>query len=233
MKLRNPLMIRVVALLLSWILRIWLATLSIRVRSVGGDATPAHLNRRGIYLFWHEMLLLPCGHAGQGFSVLISQHADGELIAQVIRMLGGHAVRGSTTRSGMSALRGLMRAGRLQHLAITPDGPRGPRRVMQPGAVYLASKTGMPLIPVGAAVRDCWRARSWDRMALPKPGTVVLMVLGEPIEVPAKPDREGLDRELARAQAAQDEVQRQAESLVGSRHAVDAGVPGKVQPAGM
>ena len=233
MKLRNPLMIRVVALLLSWVLRIWLGTLSIRVRSVGDDATPAHLNRRGIYLFWHEMLLIPTSHVGQGFSVLISQHADGELIAQIIRMLGGHTIRGSTTRAGMSALRGLMRAGRLQHLAITPGRPAGPAAGHAAGRGLPGEQDGHAADPGrGGGARllartgagTAWPCRSRERVAI--------IVLGEPIEVSAELDRQGLDRELARAQAAQDDAQRRAESLVTARGITPTRVAGAVRPAG-
>jgi lysophospholipid acyltransferase (LPLAT)-like uncharacterized protein len=132
----------------------------------------------------------------------------------------------------MTALRGLMRAGKVQHLAITPDGPKGPRRVMQPGAVYLAAKTGMPLIPVGAALRDCWRARSWDRMALPKPGTVAAIVVGEPIEVSAELGRGSLERELARAQAALEDVQRRADAMAVDRRTPPALLTAKPAIAG-
>jgi lysophospholipid acyltransferase (LPLAT)-like uncharacterized protein len=220
MKLRHPLIIRTTAMLLSWLLRAWIGTISVRAgASNGSSAKPDRINRRGIYLFWHEMLLMPTGQAGRGFAALVSRHADGELIAQTVRMMGGHLVRGSTNRSGLTALRGLMRAGRVQHLAITPDGPRGPRRVVQHGAVFLAAKTGMPLIPVGVGVRDCWRAGSWDRMALPKPGTVAVILLGESIVVPPELERDGLDQQLARVQAAMDDVQRRAETLATDRHA--------------
>ena len=214
MKLRNPLLIRVVALLLSWVLRMWLGSLRYRIVVDTGSAAPRVGGRRGIYLFWHEMLLLPTLHARHGFAVLASRHADGELVAQVVHMLGGHAVRGSTSSAGVSALRTLIRKGRLNNLAITPDGPRGPRRELKPGAVFLASKTGLPLIPVGFAIRDCRRHRSWDRMVLPKPGAAVIAIMGAPIDIPPELDRAGLERERLRAQAAMDEVHRRAEELL-------------------
>ena len=214
MKLRNPLLIRLVALLLSWVLRVWLGSLTYRTVVEPGSAAPGSRGRRGIYLFWHEMLLLPTLQARHGFWVLASRHADGELVAQVVQMLGGNAVRGSTSSAAVSALRTLIRKGRLNNLAVTPDGPRGPRRELKPGAVFLASKTGLPLIPVGFAVRACKRHRSWDRMVLPKPGTLVTAVMGTPVEVPPDLDREGIERERQRAQAAMDEAHRRAEALL-------------------
>jgi lysophospholipid acyltransferase (LPLAT)-like uncharacterized protein len=214
MKLRNPLLIRMTALLGSWALRAWLGTLTYRIVVEPGSVAPSARGRRGIYVIWHEMLLLPTLHARHGFSVLASRHADGELIAQAVRMLGGHAVRGSTSSAGVGALRMLIRKGRVNNLAITPDGPRGPRRELKAGAVFLASKTGLPLIPVGFAVRECKRIRSWDRMVLPKPGTLVTVVIGTPVEVPPDLDREGIEQERLRAQAGMDEAHRRAESLL-------------------
>jgi lysophospholipid acyltransferase (LPLAT)-like uncharacterized protein len=213
MKVRSPLMIRLTALGLSFILRAWLGSLSFRTRFDDRAADPLAAPRRGIYLFWHETLIVATHHAQQGFSVLTSQHADGELIAQVVRMLGGRAVRGSTKKAALTALREMLRAGRVRHIGITPDGPRGPRRVLQQGAIYIASKTGMPLIPVGFALRDCWRHRSWDRMAIPKPGTLAVELAGRPIDVPPDLDRDALEQYRLRVQAAMDEVQSRAEAM--------------------
>ena len=217
MKLRNPLMIRVVSLLMSWILRVWLGGLTYRLVFDDPDVEPKRMSLRSVYLLWQEMLLAPSyTHARQGVAALISDHADGELITQIVRMLGGQAVRGSTSKRSLSAMRGMMRRGRALHVAITPDGPRGPRRVMQPGAIYLASRAGMPLIPCGFAFRDCWRHRSWDRMAFPKPGTVATVVAGRPIDVPPELDKAGLERYREIAQAALNDVQRRAEVLAGA-----------------
>ncbi len=215
MKVRSPLMIRATALAVSFVLRAWLGTMSFRTLYDEPSVDPRKSKRRGIYLFWHETLLVATHHARDGFSVLTSQHADGELIAQIVRMLGGGAVRGSTKHAGMSALRSMMRAGKVRHIGITPDGPRGPRRVMQQGAIYVASKTGMPLVPVGFAARECKRHRSWDRMILAKPGTVVVEIAGKPIDVPPDLDRDGLERFRLIAQAAMDEVQARAERIAG------------------
>src|SRR5206468_6190352 len=103
-----------------------------------------------LYAFWHEHLLLPAYHYGRrDIRVLISTHADGQLIAEVCRRLGFGLVRGSTTRGGVEAVRQMLRDGGASHLAITPDGPRGPRRRVQPGVSFLASRTGLPVVPMG------------------------------------------------------------------------------------
>jgi lysophospholipid acyltransferase (LPLAT)-like uncharacterized protein len=216
MKLRHPLAIKTAAFLLSGIVRCWFATVTIRFTWDDPDTQPLRMGkRRGIYVFWHEMMLMPAyTHAQQGFAVLISQHADGELIAQIIRLFRGSAVRGSTNKRGLTALRDLMRRGKLLHLAITPDGPRGPRRIVQPGAIYVASRTGMPIVPVGLAYGGCWRLRrSWDRMAFPHPGQVAQGVAGVAIDVPPDLDRDGIEQYRQRVQAAMDGVQGRAERL--------------------
>jgi len=213
-KLTNPLVVKLVGLLASWVIRLWLGTTQIRFILDDPSSAPQRMKRRGVYLFWHETILFPAyTHARHGIAILVSRHRDGELITQVVRMLRGRAIRGSTTRGGAAALRGMMRDTRSPHLAITPDGPRGPRRVMQIGAVYLASRAGMLLVPVGFAARDGWRVPSWDGMIVPKPGRPVGVVVGEPIDVPDGLDREGLQRVRRRVQAAMDDVQRRAERL--------------------
>ena len=217
MKPWHSIAIAFVGLLGSWVIRLWIGTLRFRFVLDDPASNPAVSPRRGLYMFWHEALLLPAyTHARRGFSILVSKHRDGELITQAVRMLGGVAVRGSTRRGGVAALLRMMRQRDRRHLAITPDGPRGPRRVVQLGAVFLASRGRMPLVPVGFAAADCWRAPSWDRMVLPRPGCQARCVLGRAIDVPPDADRRQLEASRCRAQAALDEVQTRAERLAGA-----------------
>lgn len=220
MKIRitHPAAIKFVSLLAGWVLRLWLGTMQFRFVVEDDRAIPSRLGCRGLYMFWHEALLFPAyTHARRGFAILVSTHRDGELIAQVVRMLRGSAIRGSTTRGGTRAVLGMMRDRRARHLAITPDGPRGPRRRVQGGAVYLASRGRMPLVPLGYASSHCWRAPSWDRMILPRPGQVVWCVAGPPIDIPADADREELERAGEQVQAAMDAVQDRADRLADGR----------------
>jgi lysophospholipid acyltransferase (LPLAT)-like uncharacterized protein len=174
-----------------------MGTLRYRYRFLGPDVSPHSpmLAGRYLYAFWHEYLLHPAYNFGRpDIYVLISQHADGELIAEISQRLGFNVVRGSTTRGGVEALRQMVRLGREAHVAITPDGPRGPRREVQVGLVYLAARTGLPVVPLGVGFRSAWRARSWDRFAVPIPGTFATFVFGSPIVVPPGADREVLER---------------------------------------
>jgi lysophospholipid acyltransferase (LPLAT)-like uncharacterized protein len=212
MKLVQPWTIGPLALLASTTIRWWVGASRFIYLAEDPAADPRIAPVRGIYLFWHENMLFPAyTHGRHGFSVLVSRHRDGQLIARILRMLGFGIVSGSTNRKGMSALRELMRSGKASHLAITPDGPQGPRRVVQEGAVYLASRTGMPIWPVGFAFRDCWRAGSWDRMVLPKPGTVGVCVAAPAIHLPPDLTMEQIEQECKRVQAEMDRVQARAE----------------------
>lgn len=227
MKISHPIAIKAASLLGSWFLRLWLNTQDYWFCFEHPESDPNWTRRRNIYLFWHEMMLFPLGtHCGPDFSILVSRHRDGELITQVMRMFQGKTVRGSTSRGAVSGLLGMMRNQPSRHLGITPDGPRGPRRVVQDGAVYLASRTGMALIPAGYAFDGCWRAGSWDKMALPRPFRRAVCVAGGPVIVPGDLDREGIESCRGRLQDAMDRVQERAEKFAAAEN-----VAGCLEPA--
>lgn len=140
-----------------------------------------------IFVLWHgELLPLLYAHRHQGVAVLISEHADGELIAQVAVRLGFTTVRGSTSRGAARALIGLTRAvERGADLAITPDGPRGPARSVAPGALVVAHRTGAPVIAATAHASSSWRLRSWDRFVVPKPFAKIHVGYGDPVYIDA------------------------------------------------
>lgn len=194
MKLRHPGLIGLTALLATWLIRCWIRTLRFRLVFLDGKTHPTDARRqRFIYAFWHETLLFPTAFVARA-NILISQHADGELIARVCRHLGVGVVRGSTTRGGIGGLMGMALKGAASHLLITPDGPRGPRRRAQMGVVLLASLTGLPVVPLGLTFAPAWRVRSWDRMLLPRPWGAAYGIAGVPITVPAGMDRDELER---------------------------------------
>ncbi len=162
---------------------------TLRVRSVG----PPHSQDRVIYAFWHGRMLVPLfTHRRRRISILISQHADGEIISRATRILGYEPVRGSTTRGGARGLLAMLRkANSGRSLAITPDGPRGPRFIFQPGAVKLAQLTGFPILPVGIGVERKIVLSSWDQFFIPYPFTRCVYVFGEPIRVGSGDDPAG------------------------------------------
>ena len=188
MKIRHPLIVKMVGFAVACVVRVWIGLVRYRYRALGANCEPIRRGCRGRYLyaFWHEDLLLPAYHYScTGAHVLVSEHADGELIARACRHLGLRLVRGSTTRHGVKALLGMLRHAGKTHLVVTPDGPRGPRRQVQPGLIFLAARTGLPIIAIGFAYSRAWRTGSWDRMALPWPWSSAVCVQAEPIVVPA------------------------------------------------
>jgi hypothetical protein len=151
---------------------------------------------------WHEELLPLLWHGrGIGMGVIVSGSRDGEYAARLAEGFGYKALRGSSSRRGGRALLEAVRA--LQagtSVAFTPDGPRGPRRVFKPGAALAAQRAGVPLVPIRATPVQAWRLRSWDRFAIPKPGALVRIAYGDPIQV--GPGSQGVSEAAAVAERA-------------------------------
>ncbi|MDP6588339.1 MAG: lysophospholipid acyltransferase family protein [Alphaproteobacteria bacterium] len=150
-----------------------------------------------IAAFWHGRLLMaPTGWRSRApLSVMISQHRDGEMIARTVGHFGVTAVRGSTTRGGSKALRELLLAvNNGQNVAITPDGPRGPRMRAQSGIVLLARLSGAPIVPATYAVSRRKLASSWDRFVIALPFSRGLYLWGAPIHVARDADDDALEK---------------------------------------
>jgi lysophospholipid acyltransferase (LPLAT)-like uncharacterized protein len=180
-----------------------------RWRAEGAEHVEAVVRsgRQPIMAFWHGRILpATIFFARRGIVVITSENFDGEWIAGIIRRFGYGTARGSTSRGGRRALLQLSRdmaAGK--SAAFTIDCPRGPARVAQPGAVWLAKATGNPVVPFHIEADRFWTANSWDRTQIPKPFATVGIAIGEPLEVGPEAGDDGLEaarRELeARLQA--------------------------------
>jgi len=152
------------------------------------------LARPAILIMWHESIFLPIGLGFQSpVALLVSQHRDANWLTMAAAGMGFDVVRGSTTRGGGAALRKLKELSRTHSMVITPDGPTGPRRSMNMGALYLASLLQMPLIPIGVGLRNPWRLNTWDRFAVPKLGHRARIIFGAPIELPRRCERDTLE----------------------------------------
>ena len=182
---------------------------------VVGEPYSSQDPKRYLYAFWHaRMLMIPRlsrGGLWHGY-MLISEHRDGGFIADTMHLLGIDTVRGSTTRGGARAMLKMLRAVRDEnrHLAITPDGPKGPREVVQKGTVQLAMKAGLPVVPVCYATKRHWRVNSWDRFYIPQPFSRGVFVMGDPVSVSEGDD---MDDALRRVQQAMDDAQQTADSF--------------------
>lgn len=141
---------------------------------------------------WHGKMVAPLYlHRHLGVVAMVSEHRDGEMIARTVQRLGYFTVRGSSTRGGRQAFRDMLKALRLNRICcILPDGPTGPRHHFKTGALVLAMRAGVPLLPMTFAASRPITLNSWDRMTLWWPLSRVRLIYGEPIRVP-----EGLDSE--------------------------------------
>jgi len=152
-------------------------------RVVGGG-------RRPIMAFWHGRILPATVYfKRRGIVVITSENFDGQWIAGIIERFGYGTARGSTSRGAVKALVQLKRdmaAGK--PAAFTIDGPRGPARVAQPGAIWLAKATGNPIVPFHIESDRYWTANSWDRTMVPKPWARVAIAIGEPMEIDPRAD---------------------------------------------
>ncbi len=169
-----------------------LARATMRLRWEGVDTALPEDGEPVIYAFWHSQLaMMPWMQLRPPSVIPISQSQDGEWTARLFGRLQVEAVRGSSTRGGVTALRGMVKAARSgRDLAITPNGPRGPERVVQPGAIWLARLTGRPLLPVAFAGRPAIHVGSWDRILVPVPLSRGVFVYGDLLWVPRDADEE-------------------------------------------
>ncbi|MEM9379828.1 MAG: lysophospholipid acyltransferase family protein [Planctomycetota bacterium] len=138
-----------------------------------------------ISVLWHgRMATAAPVFAGVNTVILVSMSGDGELANQLLQRLGYRTLRGSTSKYGVRALksmRDMLKGGGA--VAITPDGPRGPRHRVNRGAAFLARDSSLPILPFGFAASRAIRLHSWDRFMVPLPFSRVQVVMGEPIRV--------------------------------------------------
>ena len=186
MRARHPWWLPLAAVLGAGVVRAIGATWRFTVSDAPEYSAALARGERFVYAFWHSALLpLAVLHRHEGIAVLVSRHRDGELITRIIERLGFVAARGSSTRGGEAGVRGMLAwAGQDRHLAVTPDGPRGPAEQVKPGALYLAERTGRRMVPIGVAADRTRAFRSWDRFRVPWPFARVLVSHGAPFAPP-------------------------------------------------
>lgn len=138
-----------------------------------------------IHAFWHGRILPGTVYfKHRGIVVLTSENFDGEWIARIITRFGFGTARGSSSRGAGKGLRQMVRDLKQHPVAFTLDGPRGPARVAQPGAVWLSKVTGNPIIPFHCEADRHWSLHSWDRTQIPKPFATVAIAFDPPLVVP-------------------------------------------------
>jgi hypothetical protein len=196
-----------------------LLTSTLRWRSEGDEHYDAVIRsgHQPIMAFWHGRIL-PATHyfRHRNIVVITSENFDGEWIAGIIERFGYGTARGSSSRGAKRALLQLRRdmaAGR--PAAFTLDGPRGPARVAQPGAVWLAKATGNPILPFHIEADRCWIANSWDRTQIPKPYAHAAIAIGEPLTVAAAADDDEIERTRRRLEERLAALEARAREMLG------------------
>lgn len=199
--------------LLGWFFILFLGK-TIRLRVVG-EENLKKVKKRGsfIYAFWHgRQFLLVYKHRGEGISVLSSLSLDGEIQARVLSRLGCRIVRGSSSRrsvGGILELRKEIEKG--NPIALAVDGPKGPGFKVKEGVVFLAQKTGVPLLPLtGYAHPAKFFSRAWDNYLLPYPFSRGVIVYGKPFEP------KNLEKGKKRLQKVLEELEERAKNLLQS-----------------
>jgi lysophospholipid acyltransferase (LPLAT)-like uncharacterized protein len=187
--------------------RLWARTLRLQIEDPHGVAEFVR-RQPVIFAIWHNRLLMlprvfdPAFPTRQSYG-LISASRDGDLIAIFIEGSGYGTIRGSSSRKGVVALRQLvdtLTAG--GNVLVTPDGPRGPVDQASQGVVFLAQKSGAPVVPIHMEYSSSWRLKSWDRFVVPRPFAKLRAIFGAPIHVAPTADTEQFEAERLRLQNA-------------------------------
>lgn len=219
MKIRSRLLTKFVGWLVASIFQALSRTLRLR-GLVETDYTDCSVetHRGYIYALWHDCILIPLARQSierPNVAALVSRHQDGAYLAEFMRYIGIRSIRGSTARGGDQALRELLRLGDDWHIFITPDGPRGPHHEIKSGLVYLASRTGRPIVPMVSHYDSAWHVHgSWTGLLIPKPFSRGCYLFGEPLVIPPDLSREQIDFHRTRVQSEMERLQQKLTRIV-------------------
>jgi hypothetical protein len=204
-----------VPLLASLFIRLLRRTMRLRHVARGNLESLESAGSNYILAFWHgRLLMMPYCYRGNRMVIMISRHRDGEFIARTMQRFGHGVVRGSSTQGAMAALKALVRHLRQGGDAgVTPDGPRGPRAVVQPGTLQAAKLAGVPIVPVSFGASRAWSMASWDRFLVPMPFSRGTFFYGEPLIVPRNADGEQMEALRLRLERDLQDLTRRADRL--------------------
>lgn len=211
--------------LAAWLGRTLLALLGATWRvEIEGKETLARLladKKPHILSFWHNRTVIAAYFLsrqllkkGLNITLLASQSRDGELVTRLVAGWGVETVRGSATRGGREALRGIFKAITQKGSSplVVPDGPQGPLYGFKAGAAVLAQMSGAPILPMGFAASSSWRLKSWDKLIVPRPFSRVVVVVGEPQYLAKDLAGEVFEQERLRLEALLAELTSRAEA---------------------
>lgn len=186
-----------------WLMRAWCSTLRMEVVDNYGFAEKQESEGPIIFALWHNRIFvvpdawrrLSRGKKFRPVVVLTSASHDGATLARAVGVFGLGSVRGSSSRRAVAALVALRKALREgTNVCVTPDGPRGPRYVMQPGLLKIAETSKSPIVPVDVTFGKTWRLKTWDRFCIPYPFSKVRVIFDEALVVPGDLDEDEFEQ---------------------------------------
>jgi len=216
-KIRNRFLISLAARLIAALSRLlfWTCKVVVIEKAPGVSPYQPVEDERYLYCNWHDGILgaIFCGDV-KAMAALTSRHTDGEYVADIMRVVGIHPVRGSSSRGGATAVKTMLEIATDYRITIATDGPRGPRRVVKSGILFLASHSNRKIVPVAFAAKKAWRPwAKWTNLVIPKPFTTVFAIGGEPVSVPQGLARNELEPYRVKLQQRMDELTREADLL--------------------
>lgn len=218
-KLRNRTLIRLIARLGAAGFRLLYRTCRVHVVQQAPLVSPYTDtgDERYVYCVWHDGILGAIFSGPQvRTSALTSRHADGEYVAEIIQAVGMKPVRGSSGHGGAGAVRRMMSDASEYHVVIATDGPRGPRRVVKPGIIFLASQSGRRIVPVAtSAVRGFRPKGKWTDLLIPRPLTTAYTIGGIPLSIPSNLSSDQLEPWRVELQKRMDALQQLADEMAG------------------
>lgn len=172
---------------LGWaVVSLWSRSIKIRFVNTHIQEQLKVKGKKCVYAFWHgNMFLLLHAHRNSGVLIPVSESEDGEIMAGVLERFQYQVVRGSSSRNGHKALLGMICGARKgETIGLAVDGPKGPLHEAKKGAIFLAGKLNMPIIPVATGARRSWVLNNtWEKLMLPVPFTEAVVMFGEPVIV--------------------------------------------------
>lgn len=191
---------------------------TLTIEEIGTENLYRQKDKAVIYVLWHGRMFLPmfC-FRNRGIVALVSEHRDGEIITVSLESAGYDTIRGSTTSGSVRALVKMIKLVKQGALtALTPDGPRGPKWHFQPGAIYVAAKTGIPIIPLAGSANRAFYFKSWDSFQLPLPFSKGVFIIGEPYYVTGGLNGDNIEFHRAELERRLIRLNREADEKVGA-----------------
>ncbi len=221
MKIQSPFLNRVICSLGVAVFKVLYRTTRVDIQLGDPVHDPYNPDREAecIYSVWHDLLLFPLFmKQPRSIVALVGRHRDGDYVSNILKALKLKAIRGSSSRGGTEAVLQAVQEVNDHSLVVTPDGPRGPRRKMKQGCVFVAAQTGIPVVATAFSASSAWKPMgSWTDLVIPKPFSKVYAVTSEPFYIQKNATREEISAVTDLIQVEMDRLNIIAEALAAGK----------------